>query len=66
VALVDGSGRRQPLASAWHRAALVSALDRVGDLGGVPLHRLLDGAVVVVDLPDTWDAAHDVDTPADL
>ena len=65
VVLVDGSGRRQPLASAWQRAALVSALERIGDLGGVPLHRLLDGAAVA-ELPDRWDAAHDVDTPADL
>jgi molybdenum cofactor guanylyltransferase len=63
--LVDGTGRRQALASAWRRAALDRALDRLGPLDGVPLHRLLDGAVVV-EVADAWGAGADVDTPADL
>jgi len=63
--LVDGTGRRHVLASAWRRTALVAALDALGALDGVPLHRLLDGALVV-ELADEWGAAHDVDTPADL
>jgi hypothetical protein len=62
VLLVDSAGRRQPLASAWRRPALLSALDRIGDLAGVPLQRVLDG-VAVVEVPDTWGAAVDVDTP---
>jgi len=65
VVLLDAAGRRQPLASAWRRTGLLSALDRIGDLTGVPLHRVLDG-VTVVELPDSWGAAVDVDTPADL
>jgi molybdenum cofactor guanylyltransferase len=63
--LVDGTGRRQGLASAWRRGTLAAALDRLGPLDGVPLHRLLDGAVVV-EVADAWEAARDVDTPADL
>jgi molybdopterin-guanine dinucleotide biosynthesis protein A len=65
VLLADDGGRGQLLASAWHRSALTAALDTVGDPGGVPLQRLLDGARVTL-LPDRWGAAHDVDTPADL
>jgi molybdopterin-guanine dinucleotide biosynthesis protein A len=63
--LVDGTGARQPLASAWRRPSLVAALARIGPPGSVPLRRLLDG-VVAVEVVDAWDAAHDVDTPADL
>ena len=63
--LVDTAGRRQPLASAWRRPALVTALERAAPLDGAPLHRLLDGAVVV-DVVDRWGASDDVDTPADL
>jgi molybdopterin-guanine dinucleotide biosynthesis protein A len=65
VLLTDGQGRRQVLASAWHRAALAAAVDAVGDPDGVPLQRLLDGPRVAL-LPDLWGAARDVDTPADL
>ena len=63
--LVDGTGRRQALASAWRGRALTTALERLGPLDGVPLHRLLDG-VVLVEVADRWGGAHDVDTPADL
>jgi molybdopterin-guanine dinucleotide biosynthesis protein A len=63
--LVDATGRRQALASAWRRSALTAALERLGSLDGVPLHTLLDGAAVV-EVADGWGAAHDVDTPADL
>jgi molybdenum cofactor guanylyltransferase len=63
--LVDTAGRRQPLASAWRRPALVAALERAAPLDGAPLHRLLDGAVVV-DVADRWGAGDDVDVPADL
>jgi molybdenum cofactor guanylyltransferase len=65
VLLSDGGGRRQLLASAWHRACLEAAVSSVGDPQGVPLQRLLDGVRVAV-LPDIWGAAHDIDTPADL
>ncbi len=63
--LVDTTGARQPLASAWRRPSLVDALARIGPPASVPLRRLLDG-VEVIELADEWDAAHDVDTPADL
>jgi len=63
--LVDATGARQPLASAWRRPSLVDALARVGPPASVPLRRLLDGAKLV-EVIDAWDAAHDVDTPADL
>jgi molybdopterin-guanine dinucleotide biosynthesis protein A len=63
--LVDASGAPQPLASAWRRPSLVDALARIGPPASVPLRRLLDG-VTAVEVADEWDAAHDVDTPADL
>jgi molybdenum cofactor guanylyltransferase len=63
--LVDLTGRKQALASAWRRDGLLAALRRAGSLDGTPLHRLLDGTVLV-EVADAWDAAHDVDTPDDL
>ncbi|MFI5099756.1 MAG: NTP transferase domain-containing protein, partial [Actinomycetes bacterium] len=80
VLLSDTGGRRQVLASAWHRAALEAAVGALGGLGslgslgnldgtdgisGVPLQRILDGVRVLL-VPDRWGAARDVDTPADL
>jgi molybdopterin-guanine dinucleotide biosynthesis protein A len=63
--LVDVDGWPQPLASAWRRDVLTERLDVLGDLAGRPLRLLLDGAALVP-VPDRWDAARDVDTPADL
>jgi molybdenum cofactor guanylyltransferase len=63
--LVDGTGHRQPLASAWRRTSLVASLSRIGDPAGLAARRLLENAAVV-EVPDTWGAAHDIDTPADL
>jgi molybdenum cofactor guanylyltransferase len=62
--LVDASGQDQPLASAWSRAVLTGALERVGPPEGVPLMRLLDG-VRVARIADA-DATRDVDTLEDL
>jgi molybdenum cofactor guanylyltransferase len=60
--LVDGDGQRQPLASAWHADALRRRLEQLAPLDGVPLRRLLDDAAIL-DVPDTWHASTDVDTP---
>ncbi len=60
AALVDASGRRQPLASAWPRAELEGRLAAIGETVGRPLSLLLDvdGLVEVADL---WGAARDLD-----
>lgn len=59
--LVDRDGRRQPLLSAHRVEALRVHLARIGDLRDRPARLLLDDAVI--DCPDVWDAARDVDTP---
>ncbi len=59
--LVDRDGRRQPLLSAHRVEALRLHLARLGDLRDRPARLLLGDAVV--DCPDVWDAARDVDTP---
>jgi molybdopterin-guanine dinucleotide biosynthesis protein A len=63
--LVDATGRAQPLATAWRSAALRAALGSLGPPAGAPARGLLAGRAVV-EVPDTWGAALDVDTPADL
>lgn len=63
--LVDASGRRNPLASAWRREALVRALGRVERHAGARAFTLLDG-VDVVDVPDPAGWGDDCDTPDDL
>lgn len=66
--LVDAAGRRQPLASAWRRDVLVARLAALGPVQGRALHALLDtlDAGEVVEVPDAWEAARDVDVPGDL
>jgi molybdenum cofactor guanylyltransferase len=63
--VVDGSGRRQPLLSAWTRTALVARLAFLAPTDGRALAALLDD-VDVVEVADSWGAAADVDTPGDL
>ncbi|MCU0266065.1 MAG: NTP transferase domain-containing protein [Actinomycetia bacterium] len=66
--LLDAGGRRQPLASAWPRALLQAALERIGPPSGRPLRDLLAevAATPLADVPDAWGAARDVDVPDDL
>lgn len=65
---VDAGGHRQLLCSAWRTAALVDALDRLGD----PRHRsvrdLVEGAHVCEYAlsPSEAPLLADIDTPADL
>ena len=63
--LVDDHGYDQPLASAWRRAALETALRDIGQPEGVPLRRLLD-EVSAVRVPTPDGATTDVDTLEDL
>jgi molybdopterin-guanine dinucleotide biosynthesis protein A len=65
VALVDCTGRLNLLAAAWHRPALVTALRRIGDPAGRPMHALTDHACVIP-VPDTADWGTDCDTPLDI
>lgn len=66
--LVDSTGRRQPLASAWPRAVLLAALAEAGAPTGRALRALLEAATAadVTEVVDVWAAATDVDVPADL
>ncbi len=63
--LTDGSGRLQPLLSAWRLASIVSALTALDATAGRPLSALLDRVQFLV-VEDLWSASEDVDTPADL
>jgi 3-oxoacyl-[acyl-carrier protein] reductase len=63
--LVDDDGRAQVLASAWRRESLAGRLAAIGEPAGRPLRLVLDGAPLVP-VADTWGAANDIDTPADL
>jgi molybdopterin-guanine dinucleotide biosynthesis protein A len=63
--LVDASGRRNPLASAWRRSALERSLARVGDPAGVPARALLEG-VDVGAVADSGGWGEDCDTWDDL
>lgn len=62
--LVDGDGRRQPLAAVYRRTSLVSVLDRIGDCSGRPM-RALGDHLELVEVPDPV-AALDLDTWDDL
>lgn len=62
---VDDNGRRQPLCAAWRTSALMSAVERCGDLTGRPVRDLMDGAVIV-DIPVRGADLEDIDTPEDL
>jgi molybdopterin-guanine dinucleotide biosynthesis protein A len=66
--LVDDTGVRQPLASAWSGPLLrerLAALAAEGPLAGRPLRALLEGLPpdAIVEVADSWGAARDVDTP---
>lgn len=63
--LTDAQGRRNPLASAWRRAALIAALEATRPHHGARASALLD-AVGVVEVLDTGGWGEDCDTPADL
>ena len=63
--LVDATGHRNPLASAWQRPALLRALDSVGELAGARAFALLE-SVCVIDVADTAGWGEDCDTPDDL
>jgi len=63
--LVDDQGYDQPLASAWRRPALETALRDIGQLEGVPLSRLFD-EVSAARVPAPVGATADVDTLEDL
>lgn len=65
AAAVLVAGQPQPLASAWRRAALATALDELAPPEGVPLRRLLD-RVDAAAVPDLDGASADVDALADL
>ena len=64
--VIDATGRRQPLLSAWHRNALADRLRDLVPTDGRPLAALLDTVTEVAEVIDVWGAAHDVDTPSDL
>ena len=64
-AVIDRDGRRQPLLTAWGRPDLEGRLTALSPTDGRALTALLDH-VEVVEVPDTWAASRDVDTPADL
>ena len=64
--LVDGSGRRQPLAAVYHRSALETARPRDReDEAGLPAHVLVAG-MRLAEVPAVGEEARDVDTWADL
>ena len=65
VALVDGTGRVQPLLAAYRLPALRRALNEVGDGRDLPVRRLLDHLTLAT-IPDQDGAATDIDTPQDL
>lgn len=62
--LVDATGRRVWLCAAARRGAMEAAAVRLAGGTGAPARRLFDG-LAVVEVPDSWDAAADLDTPAD-
>jgi len=62
---VDATGRRNWLCSAWPRAALAAALDRLGDPGGRSMRDLAAG-LRLVEVADLDAVAEDVDTPSEL
>ena len=61
----DATGRLNWLCSAWHRAALETAIDRLGDPAGRSMRDLAAG-LRPVEVADTDHVADDVDTPDDL
>ena len=65
VALTDEAGRIQPLLAAYRMRALRRALQAIGDVGGLPVRRLLDHLRLAT-IADHGGAARDIDTPHDL
>ncbi|WP_404390332.1 molybdenum cofactor guanylyltransferase [Humibacillus xanthopallidus] len=61
----DATGRLNWLCSAWRRAALEAAIDRLGDPAGRSMRDLAAG-LRPVEVADTDHVADDVDTPDDL
>jgi molybdopterin-guanine dinucleotide biosynthesis protein A len=62
---VDPTGRRNWLCSAWPRAVLAAALDRLGDPSGRSMRDLAAG-LRPAEVADADGVADDVDTPDDL
>ncbi|MFN2518463.1 MAG: molybdenum cofactor guanylyltransferase [Jatrophihabitantaceae bacterium] len=65
AALIDGDGRPNYLAAAWHRAALVGALSSVGQTAGASMRNLVSSATMI-DVPDCGGWGLDCDTWSDL
>ncbi|MGI8664573.1 MAG: molybdenum cofactor guanylyltransferase [Jatrophihabitans sp.] len=63
--LVDTAGRTNYLASVWRTAALLQALDGLGELANRPVRALYQGRQIG-HVPDFDALGADVDTPADL
>ena len=63
--LVDGSGRRNHLAAAWRRPALLAALAALGDPVGAPV-RALTSHAAVLEVPDPQGWGRDCDTWSDV
>jgi molybdopterin-guanine dinucleotide biosynthesis protein A len=66
--LVDATGRDQPLAGAYRRAALAARLAACASAGGgrgVPMYRLVAG-LDLARVPDSGEAGTDCDTWADV
>lgn len=61
AALVDADGRRNHLAAAWRRAALVAALAGLGDVRGASM-RSLAGTLACVLVPDVSGWGRDCNT----
>ena len=63
--LLDAEGRRQPLAAAYRRDSLVTALSALAPVRDRPVRLLLDRLDVVTDVPDLG-AGRDCDDPDQL
>lgn len=57
--------RRNYLAAAWRRPALVAAISRLGDVRNQSMRRLCETATII-EVPDVDDAGHDCDTWTDI
>jgi molybdopterin-guanine dinucleotide biosynthesis protein A len=64
AAMLSSGGRRNHLAAAWQRPALVAALGRVGTPRGASMHALAAGATVAEVADPGW--GDDCDTWSDL
>lgn len=65
VALTDEAQQVQPLLAAYRLPALRRALHAIGEVGGLPVRRLLDHLQLAT-IADLGGAAKDIDTPQDL